>query len=245
MHRIRTIHLFAGAGGGILADILLGHQCIAAVEIDPYCQQVLSARQKDGILPWFPIFDDIREFDGKPWQGLADCIAGGFPCQNISCAGKGAGIEGERSGLWSEMARVVGEVRPRYVFVENSPNIDNLGVGRVYGALAEMDYDCLGGNLSAGNAGFDHERKRKWIFATNTPSIRSQKSRRLQEWGCKKSLKEWQANNPLASGDYYGQYESRVGRDSYGTSSRVDRLKALGNAQVPAVAALAWEVLSE
>jgi len=97
------MHLFAGAGGGILADQLLGHQCICAVEIDDYCQQILVARQADGMLPWFPIFGDVHDFDGKPWRGLVDAVAAGFPCQDISAAGKGKGIEGEKSGLWSEV----------------------------------------------------------------------------------------------------------------------------------------------
>ena len=79
MHGLRNLHLFAGAGGGILADIRLGHHPVAAVEVDPYCQQVLSARQKDGTLPWFPIFDDVRTFDGRRFSGLVDVIAGGFP----------------------------------------------------------------------------------------------------------------------------------------------------------------------
>jgi DNA (cytosine-5)-methyltransferase 1 len=79
LHKLRTLHLFAGAGGGILADMLLGHRPIAAVEIEPYCQQVLHQRQKDGILPWFPIFSDVCEFDGRRFKGLVDIIAGGFP----------------------------------------------------------------------------------------------------------------------------------------------------------------------
>jgi len=79
LHRYRTLELFAGIGGGILGGVLLGHQCIGAVEIDQYCQQVLSARQKDGSLPWFPIFDDIKSFDGRRYRGLADIVSGGFP----------------------------------------------------------------------------------------------------------------------------------------------------------------------
>lgn len=77
--QIRTMHLFAGSGGGILADILLGHQTVCAVEIDEDCQQDLSARQKDGSLPWFPIFNDVTEFDGRKWSGLVDIVVGGFP----------------------------------------------------------------------------------------------------------------------------------------------------------------------
>jgi len=76
---LRTLHLFAGAGGGILADMLLGHVPVGAVEIEPYCQQVLHERQQDGCLPFFPIFDDVTKFDGRSYRGLADIVCGGFP----------------------------------------------------------------------------------------------------------------------------------------------------------------------
>jgi len=120
--------LFAGAGGGILGGLLLDWRTVCAVEIDPYCAGVLLARQNDGVLPPFPIWDDVRTFDGAAWRGIVDVVSGGFPCQDISCAGRGAGIDGERSGLWSEMARIVGEVRPRYVLVENVPALTHRGL---------------------------------------------------------------------------------------------------------------------
>jgi DNA (cytosine-5)-methyltransferase 1 len=120
LHRLRTLHLFAGAGGGILADLLLGHKPVCAVEFDPYCQQVLAQRQSDGLLPWFPIFADVREFDGKPWRGLVDVVAGGFPCQDVSTAGARAGLkEGTRSGLFHEMMRAIDALRPGLVVIEN------------------------------------------------------------------------------------------------------------------------------
>ena len=165
LHKLRTLHLFAGAGGGILADLLTGHQPICAVEIEPYCQQVLSARQKDGVLPWFPIFDDVKTFDGKPWRGLVDLVSGGFPCQDISCAGKGEGITGSRSGLWGEMARIICEVRPRFVFVENSPMLTVRGLGVVLGDLAKMGYDARWGVIGACDVGSPHRRNRIWIVA--------------------------------------------------------------------------------
>ena len=165
MQRLRTLHLFAGAGGGILADLLLGHQPVCAVEINEYCQQVLSARQKDGCLPWFPIFADVTQFDGRPWRGIVDVVSGGFPCQDISAAGKGAGIDGERSGLWGEMARIIGEVRPRYVFVENSPLLVGRGLVRVLADLAEMGFDAQWGVVGADDVGAPHRRERCWIVA--------------------------------------------------------------------------------
>ena len=165
MRKLRTMHLFAGAGGGLLADVLLGHQPVCAVEIDEYCQQVLSARQEDGCFPWFPIFEDVQAFDGRPWRGIVDVVAGGFPCQDISVAGSGAGLDGERSGLWREMARIIGEVRPRYAFIENSPALVTRGLGRVLADLASMGFDARWGIVSAADTGAHHIRERLWILA--------------------------------------------------------------------------------
>ena len=146
--RLRTMHLFAGAGGGILGDLILGHVPVCAVEIEEYPRKVLLARQRDGILPRFPIWDDIITFDGRPWRGRVDIVAGGFPCQDISAAGKGAGLAGARSGLWSEMARIVCEVGPHFVFVENSPLLVSRGLdvvlGDLLGELEDIDFDVMG-----------------------------------------------------------------------------------------------------
>ena len=167
MRKLRTMHLFAGAGGGILADLLLRHQPVCAVEIDEYCQQVLSARQADGTFPWFPIFADVTKFDGRPWRGVVDVVCGGFPCQDISAAGGGSGIDGERSGLWREMARIVGEIRPRFVFVENSPLLVGRGLAVVLGDFADMGYDAQWFRLSASNCGAPHQRDRCWLVAND------------------------------------------------------------------------------
>ena len=118
---MNVLHLFPGSGGGLLAERLSGHTCCCAVEIETDCVSMLQQRQRDGLLPFFPIANDVRSFDGRPWKGIANCVAGGFPCQDISVAGKGAGIDGERSGLWAEFKRIIGEVEPEFVFVENSP----------------------------------------------------------------------------------------------------------------------------
>ena len=157
--------LFAGAGGGILGGHLLGWRTVCAVEFDHYAASVLMARQNDGCLPPFPIWNDVRTFDGRPWRGRVDVVSGGFPCQDISAAGQGAGIEGARSGLWGEMARIIGEVRPRFVLVENSPMLTSRGLGRVLGDLAALGYDARWGVLGACDAGAPHQRDRIWIVA--------------------------------------------------------------------------------
>lgn len=173
-----TIHLFAGAGGGLLADELLGQTPICAVEIEDYPRRVLLQRQLDGLFPIFPIWDDIRTFrkdnpETSPFFDRAKSvrdeliIAGGSPCQDISCAGKGEGIDGERSGLWGEMARIIGEIRPKYVFLENSPLLVGRGLIRVLGDLAEVGFDAQWLPLSAENVGAPHKRDRFWLVANS------------------------------------------------------------------------------
>ena len=175
---LHTIHLFAGAGGGILADLLIGHTPICAVEIEEYPRAVLLQRQLDGCLPRFPIWDDVTTFraDNPDTAGFFDrvrhiandlCICGGFPCQDISSAGKGAGISGERSGLWAEYARIIREIRPRYAFIENSPLLTIRGLDTVLCDLAAMGYDAEWCVVGADNTGFPHGRGRIWILANS------------------------------------------------------------------------------
>ena len=152
-------------GGGILGGMLCGNTCVCSVEIEPYPRKILLQRQRDGILPPFPVWDDVCTFDGNPWRGHVDIICGGFPCQDISAAGKGAGITGERSGLWKEFARIIGEVRPNYVLVENSPMLTLRGLGVVLGDLAALGYDAQWCVLGAVDAGAPHKRDRIWIVA--------------------------------------------------------------------------------
>lgn len=162
---LRELALFAGAGGGILGGHLLGWRCVCAVEIEDYPRRVLLARQRDGMLPRFPIWDDVTTFDGHPWRGRVDVISGGFPCQDISAAGKGAGITGARSGLWSHMARIIGEVRPRYCFVENSPLLVSRGLDVVLDSFAALGYDAAWGIVGAHHTKAPHKRDRIWIRA--------------------------------------------------------------------------------
>jgi DNA (cytosine-5)-methyltransferase 1 len=240
---MNELALFAGAGGGILGGKLLGWNTVGAVEWDAYAASVLIARQNDGILAPFPIWDDVRTFDGKPWRGIVDVVSGGFPCQDISAAGKGAGIDGARSGLWSEMARIIGEVRPCFALVENSPILTSRGLGRVLGDLAEMGYNAKWGVLSCEDTGGVHLRERIWIKATDTWQKRKQ--RIVQQkiyrftrfpWGEDvRRVEDLRKRSDLP--------EPLVRRNSNDVASGVDRLAAIGNGQVPRVAALAWEIL--
>jgi DNA (cytosine-5)-methyltransferase 1 len=239
---MNELALFAGAGGGLLGGHLLGWRTVCAVEWDAYAASVLVARQNDGVLPSFPIWDDVQTFDGQPWRGIVDVVSGGFPCQDISSAGKGAGIDGERSGMWRHMARIIGEVRPKFVFVENSPLLVSRGLTRVLGDLTEMGYDAKWGVLGAHHVGAPHKRQRVWIVAyPATSGLQGDKSRF--------SLSTTRrAVQPLEHGaeGVFDDIPKPYGLRSYhGVANAVDRIKAIGNGQVPAVARLAWNVLTK
>src|SRR5690606_641740 len=201
----------------------------------------------DGLLPPFPIWDDVRTFDGRPWRGIVDVVSGGFPCQDISSAGRGAGIEGERSSMWFEMERIIGEVLPRYVWVENSPMLTTRGLGRVLGGLSSLGYDCRWGVVSAADAGAPHERERIWIVAHQGVADASSAQRERggasigawAEYGNTHCASSWWSADPA------DDPESGVGRVAPRVAQGVDRLKALGNGQVPAAMALAWRCLTE
>jgi len=303
---LNELALFAGAGGGILGGHLLGWRTVCAVEWEHYPASVLCARQNDGLLPPFPIWDDVQTFDGRPWRGIVDVISGGFPCQDISAAGKGVGIEGERSAMWGEMARIIHEVRPKFVFVENSPMLTSRGLGRVLGDLASMGFDARWGVLGAADVGANHQRDRIWICAkwrgllshtqhdrigrweqqqesiektkrnvayTNLPqfkregesigiqegfarigngssvvsdstSIRQSGQGQHEQSVNSKTNQNWQTNYVESIGrQEQWSTEPNVGRVADGVAARVDRLKAIGNGQVPLCAATAWRIL--
>jgi len=238
---LRELALFAGAGGGILGGKLLGWRTVCAVEWDAYAASVLVARQNDGCLPPFPIWDDVQTFDGKPWRGRVDVVSGGFPCQDISAAGKGAGIEGERSGMWKHMARIIGEVRPHFAFLENSPLLVGRGLAVVLGDLAAMGYDARWGIVGANQAGAPHKRDRIWIVADAASEREHGKPRDAGREGSPWDESEQEPD----CGSGWWATEPDVGRVAHGVAARVDRLRCLGNGQVPAVVRLAWETLTK
>jgi len=242
---MNELALFAGAGGGILGGHLLGWRTVCAVEWEAYPASVLCARQNDGLLPSFPIWDDVQTFDGKPWRGIVDVVSGGFPCQDISAAGKGGGIEGERSGMWAHMARIIGEVRPKYAYIENSPMLTIRGFETVLADLAQMGFDAEWGVLGADYIGLPHHRERIWVLASDPSNKYVERS----------SKKEVLGKPRLQGIVYNGVGKNHQGlrsilssglcRTHNGLSGQVDRIKAIGNAQVPRVAAVAFEILKE
>ncbi|SDP28974.1 DNA cytosine methyltransferase [Desulforhopalus singaporensis] len=272
MEQLNELALFAGAGGGILGGKLLGWRTVCAVEVNAYAASVLVQRQNDGLLQPFPVWDDVCTFDGKPWNGIVDVVSGGFPCQDISAAGKGAGITGERSGLWKEFARIIREVGPRFIFVENSPVLTARGIDVILGDLAQMGFDAEWGVLSAAEVGAPHKRDRIWIVGNSIGNGRN--SRRENDGEDDRSIiaadgqhsgkmantmqpgRKKQHATCLAARQGFGAWgiaevgrktwwatEPNVGRVAHGVAARVDRLKAIGNGQVPLCAAEAFRRL--
>lgn len=162
---LHELALFAGTGGGILGTHLLGWRVVCAVEKEPYFREVLLRRQRDGVLPLFPIWDDIHTFDGRPWRGKVSVVTSGFPCQPFSVAGARRGHEDDRN-LWPETIRVIREVGPRYCLLENVPNLLAHGYyGTILGELAESGYRVRWDCIPAAACSAPHRRDRLWIVA--------------------------------------------------------------------------------
>ena len=160
---MQVLDLFSGIGGFSLGLERAGMKTVAFCEIDKKAQRVLRKHW-----PEVPIFSDVQTLTGEVLRehGISvDVICGGFPCQDISVAGKGEGIEGKRSGLWSEFARLIGELRPRYAIVENVSALLNRGLDRVLGDLASLGYDAEWHCIPASAVGAPHRRDRIWIVA--------------------------------------------------------------------------------
>lgn len=223
---MNELHLFAGVGGGILASRLLGHDIKCAVENNPYCINVLCTRQNEGVLEPFPIWDDIRTFNGADWKGHIDLVSGGFPCQAFSSAARGRNIN--EKDLWEEMYRVIQEVEPRFVFAEN---VSRKPIEKALQDLEEIGYVGDFIKLSAKDLGADHIRSRCWLLAYSNNNGEF----------CSTEYAEASILQKLCN----GVWETFPGelRVSDGMAYRVDRLKAAGNGQVSIVAAVAFSIL--
>lgn len=223
---LRELALFAGAGGGILGGHLLGWRTVCAVEWDAYAAAVLCARQNEGILPPFPIWDDVQNFDGHPWRGLVDVVSGGFPCQAFSTAARG---KNTAQDYWPEMLRIIGQVQPKYVFAEN---VSEDAICSAQGDLAEAGYQTIRCRLDAEQLGADHIRERWWLVAhANSNNELGSTINAEMEVLPKISCSIWKAKPGKP-------------RMDDGVAFRVDRLKAIGNGQIPAVAANAFVQLA-
>ncbi|MDF0543314.1 DNA cytosine methyltransferase [Sphingobium sp. H39-3-25] len=235
---LRVLSLFAGIGGFDLGlERTGGFKTVAFCEIDPFCQRVLAKHW-----PEVPCYADIRELtaDRLAADGIAvDIICGGFPCQDLSEAGRRAGIDGDRSGLWADYARLIGELRPRVAIVENVPELLSGGggqwFGRVLGDLAALGYDAVWHCIQAADLGAAHIRDRVWI-AAYVPH--TEEERRLQRWG------EQFSKSRAPAGDVHSfSDEPMPARVADGVPQRMDRVGACGNAVVPRIPEMIGQAL--
>lgn len=292
LHTDQILSLFSGVGGldlGVSAALKsLGRapRTVCMVEGEAFGAACLAAQMEAGRLDPAPIWSDVRTFDARPWRGLVSGVVGGFPCQDLSFAGNGAGIRGERSGLFWQLARIVRELEPRWVFLENVAAITVRGLDAVLGELASLGYDAEWCCLRASDVGAPHRRDRWFCLAyrdglewqrecganaqpdwRNKPEgcgesvahpdgARSQgvagpeqprpterdarrEGRALDAWPPgPDDLDAWR--RVLAERPDLAPAQPRLRRVADGISDRVDRLRALGNAVVPAQAEQAF-----
>jgi DNA (cytosine-5)-methyltransferase 1 len=251
MTKLRVLDLFSGIGGFSLGlERTGGFETVAFCEIEPFPRRVLAKHW-----PEVPQYEDVRTLTAERLAGdgitQIDVITGGFPCQDISVAGKRAGIaDGTRSGLWSEIVRLIGELRPRYVIVENVANLlagpsEKRGgwFGRVLGDLAECGYDAEWENIPASAVGAPHRRERVWLVAY-PHNLRRKGSFNQQilgkpkiTWEPVRGFEEWARVRPLS--------QPRSVRAYDGVSDRVDRTRCIGNAVVPEIPELIGRAILE
>lgn len=222
--KLKVLDLFSGIGGFSLGlERTGGFETVAFCEIDPFCQKVLKKHWPD-----VPIYNDVRTLD---YDGAVDVITGGFPCQDISEAGKRKGIDGDRSGLWREVVRIMGDIRPRYAILENVSDLlsggDGQWFGRVLGDLAALGYYVGWNSIQAADLGAAHIRDRVWItaFLSDTDGERC-----IQCW-----RQQFKKSRAPAGDVHTFSNEPEPARVVDGVPHRVDRLKSLGNAVVPQI----------
>ena len=250
-NRLTVGSLFAGIGGFDLAAERAGLEVRWQVEIDPYCTKVLEKHW-----PHVRRYRDIRDVHEVEWVNV---VCGGFPCQDISHAGRRAGITGERSGLFAEAVRLADVLGPDYLLLENVPALLHGGMGAVLGALAEIGFDAEWDCLPASALRARHRRDRVWILAYpngsrlegrdrgGVPQCAGQWSARAR--GSHVSDADHQSESGRAFNDgarlslsafaaahEWWRTEPDVGRVAHGVPARVDRLRGLGNSIVPQVA---------
>lgn len=222
---LTALDLFSGIGGFALGFHRAGIRTTAFCEAEPHARAVLAKN-----FPGIPCFPDVRTLNADTLRaaGVAppDIICGGFPCQDVSLAAGGtsrAGLDGERSGLWREFARLIGELRPRWVVAENSPALRVRGADRVLADLEARGYAILPTVVGAFHAGADHQRKRAWVLAyRDLPGL--------------EVLREGEARQlPPPVGASGWAAEPGVCRVAYGVPHRVDRVERIGNAVVPII----------
>lgn len=228
--KLRVLSLFAGIGGFDLGlERTGGFETVAFCEIEPFPRRVLAKHW-----PEVPCYDDVRTLTAERLaaDGIAvDVICGGFPCQDLSEAGSRAGIEGERSGLWREFARLIGELRPTVALVENVPELlagdSGRWFGRVLGDLAEIGYHAVWNCIHAADLGAAHIRDRLWLAAFLSDATQE---RCVERW-----REQFEESRAPAGDIHTFSHEPMPARVADGVPNRMDRVGACGNAVIPQI----------
>lgn len=222
---IKEFHLFAGIGGGIYGGMILGHECVAGVEIDNYAKEVLYQRMNDNWLQPFPIYDDIKELDGSKFIGKFDILCGGFPCQAFSTAAHGKNIA--EKNLWEYMKKFVEESNAPVVFGEN---VVLRAISKAQTDLQNLGYKVSICRLSCKDLGADHQRNRFWLLAVKDEKTFTKIYNHVSQLPKLKSTC-WTLN---------------ANEIIYPTTVKIKRnqLRGIGNAQSPLVCATAFRILS-
>ncbi len=227
--KLKVLDLFSGIGGFSLGlERTGGFETVAFCEIEDYPRRVLKKHW-----PKVPIYDDVRTLtaDALSRDGIAvDVICGGFPCQDISAAGSRKGLAGARSSLWREYARLVSELRPSFVIVENSSELLGNGLGDVLGDLAALGYGAQWECIPAAVLGAPHGRDRVWLVAD------AEEIKRIHKPDIRCGLRRWLSDDSNAwPASPWPSPASAICRVDDGVPHRVDRTGALGNAVVPQI----------
>lgn len=246
---LNGLDLFSGIGG-ITVALAPWVRPITYCEIDRYAQAVLLSKMGEGKLPIAPIWDDVRTLNRLVITGHApgqhddgeyvDIITGGFPCQDISSAGLGRGLEGERSGLFFEILRLTDELRPRFIFLENVPAITFRGGPKVVGEITSLGYDCRWCVIESGHtrSGFKGER---WFLLAKATGERFPQL--LESRGVTRQSTTTNPGSNARVAFQIPEVKPFLCGAPYGLPYRMDRIKCLGNAVVPLQAKTAFEIL--
>jgi DNA (cytosine-5)-methyltransferase 1 len=227
---MNILDLFSGIGGFSLGLERAGMRTVAFCEIDPHARKVLNKHWPD-----VPVFTDVSTLSKGDLSEQIDVLAGGFPCQDISTAGLGAGLSGSRSGLWFQYHRLIKEIQPRYAIIENVSALRSRGLDQVLWSLFEIGYDAEWHCIPAAAIGAPHQRDRVWIVAY--PHSAHSEGRRLS------SGTYAQYANTVSAG--WWETEPAVGRVANGLPGQAHRLKQLGNAVVPQIPELIGRAIME
>lgn len=244
--------LFSGIGGFDYASSQMGWENIFQVEIDKFCNKVLEKN-----FPETKRFLNIKQFDGTEYKNKIDVLTGGFPCQDISYAKSWTtndtfrenGINGKRSGLWFEYARIIDEIRPKFVVIENVAALQKQGLDVVLQTLSDIGYDSEWQIITASFIGAPHRRKRIWIVAYPIgfgweqesiifSKITRQTIRYSSEWESSRTI--CQVNKKKTLSESFGIYDG-IPRKLYES----DRIKSLGNSIVPQIALQIFKAIQE